>query len=83
MRARLAALAALAALSAARAAGCAGNPRLSLPGAARHADAAAIVHVLGGDLSAATRQALAGAGRRQAAALRTGLVLGAPEFQRR
>jgi uncharacterized protein (DUF1800 family) len=43
-----------------------------------------IALTLAGDLSPSTRQALAGAvGPRASAAVRTGLVLGAPEFQRR
>ena len=57
---------------------------LSLGGAADEAPARIVTFALGDDLSASTRQALAGASGPQAtAALRTGLVIGAPEFQRR
>ena len=57
---------------------------LSLGGAADDAPARIIASALADDLSASTREALAGAsGPRATAALRTGLVLGAPEFQRR
>ena len=57
---------------------------LALGGAADDAPGRIVVFALADDLSASTRQALAGAsGPRATAALRTGLVLGAPEFQRR
>ena len=57
---------------------------LSLGGAADEAPARIVMFALADDLSASTRQALAGAsGPNVTAALRTGLVLGAPEFQRR
>jgi uncharacterized protein (DUF1800 family) len=57
--------------------------RLGGDGADRAPDRV-IALTLAGELSLSTRQALAGAvGPRASEALRTGLVLGAPEFQRR
>ena len=63
-----------------------GGTRVNLArgGTADEAPDRIIMFSLADDLSASTRQALAGAsGPRATAALRTGLVLGAPEFQRR
>ena len=57
---------------------------LAMGGTADEAPDRIIMFSLANDLSASTRQALARAsGPRATAALRTGLVLGAPEFQRR